>query len=162
MRKIAPMRGVSRRALLRTISALPLAAGFIAPRQGLAAAAERDAGEADLVQRLIGQAAIESPLVRLDIPPVFANGHSVPLTVSVDSPMSEMDYVLQVHILAPKNPILTVARFQFTPRSGRAVVSTRIRLAEPQNVLAIAQMSTGGALMARAWVQVEENGCPTN
>jgi sulfur-oxidizing protein SoxY len=162
MNKPWPEGALTRRALLWATPALTVAGGFVTPFKSRAAAKESEAGEDELIKRLIGETATESPRVRLEIPPVFANGHSVPMTLSVDSPMTGTDYVRQVLVLAPRNPILTVASFQFTPRSGRAAVSTRIRLAEPQNVLAVAQMSGGGALMARAWVEVEENGCPTN
>jgi sulfur-oxidizing protein SoxY len=162
MRKATPDGALTRRRVLRAGLLLPIAAISIAPHQSVAAVNESETGEEELIKRLIGEAAAESGRVRLDIPPVFANGHSVPMTVSVDSPMTESDYVSKIYVLAPRNPILSVARFQFTPHSGRAAVSARIRLAEPQNVLAIAQMSGGEALMARAWVEVEENGCPSN
>jgi sulfur-oxidizing protein SoxY len=162
MSKPWPERALTRRALLWAAPALTVAGGVVRPGKCRAAAKESEADENELIRRLIGETATESTRVRLEIPPVFANGHSVPMTLSVDSPMNETDYVRQVLILAPQNPILTVASFQFTPQSGRAAVSTRIRLAETQNVLAVAQMSGGAALMARAWVEVEENGCPTN
>ena len=105
---------------------------------------------------------LQSPRVRLELPSTFSNGHGVPMTLAVESPMTEADYVRQVQVLAPRNPILIVAGFQFTPDSGRAAVSTRIRLAEPQNVLAVAEMSDGSLLLARSWVEVTINGCPTN
>jgi sulfur-oxidizing protein SoxY len=73
--------------------------------------------------------------------------------------MTENDHVRRVHVLAPKNPIIVVATFQFTPQSGSAAVSIRIRLAEPQMVLAVAEMNDGALLMARTWVKVETDGC---
>jgi sulfur-oxidizing protein SoxY len=93
------------------------------------------------------------------MPPVFGNGYTVPLSLEVDSPMIQTDYVRVVHVLAPRNPIIIVGSFQFTPQSGRARVSTRIRLAEPQNVLAAAEMSDGTVLMTKTWVRVDTNGC---
>lgn len=128
---------------------------------GLAAHAhaDGDTNDDDLVRRMIGRAAVLSPLVHLQMPPVFGNGYSVPLTLTIDSPMTETEHVRMVHVLAPQNPIILAARFQFTPRSGRAAISTRIRLAEPQNVLAVAEMSDGALLMARTWVKVDTNGC---
>ncbi|MGH6927078.1 MAG: thiosulfate oxidation carrier protein SoxY, partial [Dongiaceae bacterium] len=86
-------------------------------------------------------------------------GYTVPLTFDVDSPMTEADHVRVVHVVAPRNPLVRVASFHFTPRSGRARVSTRIRLAEPQNVIAVAEMSDGSLLMAKTRVEVEINGC---
>jgi sulfur-oxidizing protein SoxY len=113
----------------------------------------------EVVERLLGRRATESPRVQLRMPPVFGNGYSVPLTLSVDSPMTETDHVRTVHIIAPKNPILVVANLRFTSDSGRVAVSTRIRLAEPQTVLAVADMSDGALLMARTHVQVDSDGC---
>jgi sulfur-oxidizing protein SoxY len=81
------------------------------------------------------------------------------LTLEVDGPMTQTDHVRLVHVLAPRNPIILVGSFQFTPQSGRACVSTRVRLAEPQNVLAAAEMSDGSVLMAKTWVKVDTNGC---
>jgi sulfur-oxidizing protein SoxY len=73
--------------------------------------------------------------------------------------MTEADHVRSVRIFAPKNPLIEVAGFRFTPQSGRASVSTRIRLAAPQHVLAVAEMSDDTLLMTKAWVEVASNGC---
>ena len=131
-------------------------------RPGLGVSDALQTEENELIKRLTGKEATESSRIRLEMPSVFSNGHGVPMTLTVDSPMTESDYVRQVHVLAPRNPILVVADFQYTPQSGRASVSTRVRLAESQNVLAVAQMSDRTVLMARAWVEVTINGCPTN
>ncbi len=122
----------------------------------LAAADETDS---PLVEQLIGRMATESERVRLEMPTVFANGYSVPVTLAVDSPMTESDYVRSVLVVAPRNPIVTVVKFRFTAQSGRALVSTRIRLSQPQSVLAVAEMSDGLLLMARCWVKVDVDGC---
>jgi sulfur-oxidizing protein SoxY len=127
-----------------------------------AASEENQTGEDAFIKQIIGKAATESSQVRLEMPQVFRNGNGVPLTLTIDSPMTEADHVRQVHVIAPKNPIPIIAVFQFTPLSGRAVVSTRVRLAEPQNVLAVAQLSDGACLMTRTFVEVMENGCPTH
>lgn len=120
-----------------------------------------DEGDLDdaLLRRLTGTVPIESPRVRLVMPPAFGNGYTVPLVLDVDSPMTDADHVRQVRVFAPKNPIVLVAGFGFTPASGQAHVSTRIRLAEPQTVFAVAEMSDGTTLMARTWVKVDTNGC---
>ena len=115
--------------------------------------------ENELVQRLVGKRPTESPRVHLEMPAIFGNGYSVPLTLVVDSQMTETDHVRVVHVLAPKNPIVIVAKFHFTLHSGKAAVSTRIRLSEPQMVLAVAEMNDGTLLMARTWVKVETDGC---
>lgn len=115
--------------------------------------------EIALAEQLFGRTPVPSGRLRLDMPPVFPNGYTVPLALDVDSPMTEADHVRTVHIVAPRNPLIRVASFHFTPRSGRARISTRIRLAEPQNVIAVAEMSDGSLLMAKTWVEVEVNGC---
>jgi sulfur-oxidizing protein SoxY len=131
--------------------------GFAAP--DAANAADPSAEDQAWIMRQTGRAATMSDRVHLDMPAVFGNGYSVPMTLSVDSPMSEADHVRSVELFAPQNPIVAVARFHFTPASGRASVTTRIRLAKPQAVLAVAEMSDGSRLMARRWVKVDTNGC---
>jgi sulfur-oxidizing protein SoxY len=115
--------------------------------------------ENELVRKLTGKSPELSSRVRLDMPAVFGNGYGVPMSLAVESPMTAADYVKRVHVFAPRNPIIPVASFQFSPKSGRAAIVTRIRLAEPQNVIAVAETSGGAWLMNRAWVQVETNGC---
>ena len=115
--------------------------------------------EVALAEQLFGRTPVLSDRLRLDMPSLFPNGYTVPLALDVDSPMTEADHVRIVHVVAPRNPLIRVASFHFTPRSGRARVSTRIRLAEPQNVIAVAEMSDDSLLMAKAWVEVEVNGC---
>jgi len=115
--------------------------------------------DVELVAEVFGRMPVQSDRLRLEMPRHFANGYTVPLALEVDCPMSEADHVRAVHVLAPRNPFLRVATFHFTPASGKARVSTRIRLAEPQNVIAVADMSDGSLTMAKTWVEVEINGC---
>jgi sulfur-oxidizing protein SoxY len=114
---------------------------------------------AQLATRLTGKTPAYSERVHLVMPTIFPNGYTVPLMVEVDSPMTESDYVRQLHVLAPRNPLLKVVTFRFTPRRSQARVSTRIRLAAPQYVLAVAELSNGSVLMNRTWVKVSINGC---
>ncbi len=79
----------------------------------------------------------------LDIPPLVENGNVVPLTVSVESPMTATDYVKAIHVFNEKNPQPNVIGIHLGPRAGKASISTRIRLADSQKVVAIAQMSDG-------------------
>jgi len=115
--------------------------------------------EMAVAEQLFGRSPMWSERVRLEMPRLFPNGYTVPLVLDVDSPMTEDDHVRVVHVVAPRNPLIRVASFHFTPRSGRARISTRIRLAEPQNVIAVAEMSDGSLLMAKTWVEVEIDGC---
>ena len=113
----------------------------------------------DVVKQLIGRGAIVSDRIRLTMPRVFPNGYTVPLALQVDSPMTCADHVKQVHVLAPRNPIVEVATFHFVPQRSQPQVSTRIRLAAPQFVVAVAAMNDDALLMAKAWVEVATNGC---
>jgi sulfur-oxidizing protein SoxY len=113
----------------------------------------------ELIKQLTGKTPRESNRVHLSMPRVFPNGYTVPLTLEVDSPMTEADYVREVRVLAPQNPLIEVATFHFFSQRSEPHVSTRIRLAKPQHVLAVAEMNDGTLLMARAWVEVTTNGC---
>ena len=141
-----------RRALLRSAAAAS-AILFVRP------AAYADDPETELVAMLFERRPVESDKLHLDLPRHFANGYTVPMALSVDSAMTEADHPRAVHIFAPRNPFLRVATFHFTPSSGKAVLSTRIRLAKPQNVIAVAEMSDGRVLMTKSWVEVEIDGC---
>ena len=87
--------------------------------------------------------AINPGRITLDIPRLAESGNSVQLKVRVDSPMTAGDHVKTIHLLSEQNPIATIARFHFTPASGRAEAETYVRLATTQNVHAIAEMSNG-------------------
>jgi sulfur-oxidizing protein SoxY len=67
----------------------------------------------------------------------------VPVTVSVESPMTAADYVKTIHLFNEKNPLPEVIGVRLTPSAGKAVIATRIKLADSQNVVAVAQMSDG-------------------
>ena len=113
----------------------------------------------ELIEQLTGKIPTESDRVHLAMPRIFPNGYTVPLTIEVDSPMTEDDHVKLVRVVAPRNPLIQVATFHFFPQCSQPRVSTRIRLAEPQYVLAVVEMSDGALLMARTWVEVATNGC---
>lgn len=113
----------------------------------------------ELAERLIGKTISESDRVRLVMPASFPTGYTVPLSLEIDTAMTETDHVRNVRVLAPRNPIAEVARFNFTPQRSVARVATRIRLAAPQHVLAVAEMNDGTLLMGKAWVEVATNGC---
>jgi len=115
--------------------------------------------EVKLVEELTGKTPVESDRIRLDMPVVFPNGYTVPLALDVDSPMTETDHVKYIRVLAPRNPLIEVATFHFKPGRVKARVSTRIRLAEPQHILALAEINDGQILMAKTWVNVATNGC---
>jgi sulfur-oxidizing protein SoxY len=98
-------------------------------------------------------------VITLTTPEIAENGNSVPVSVSVDSPMSEDNYVESVMILAEDNPSAEVATFHFSPLSGEATASTRMRLARTQNVVAVARMSNGDVFSATNNIKVTIGGC---
>jgi sulfur-oxidizing protein SoxY len=107
------------------------------------AAGATEAAMAEAIRELIGEAALEPGKVKLELPPIVENGNTVPLTVSVESPMTEADHVESIHIYNQKNPQPYVAAFHLGPRAGKAYVATRIRLADSQRVVAIARLADG-------------------
>jgi sulfur-oxidizing protein SoxY len=95
------------------------------------------------VEKILGNQKATVGRVSLDIPPLVENGNLVTMKVSVQSPMTEVDYVRAIHIVAEGNPLPDVVSFFLSPRAGRAAITTRIRLGDSQRVRAIAQMSDG-------------------
>ncbi|PSO32386.1 SoxY-related AACIE arm protein [Bradyrhizobium sp. MOS002] len=93
------------------------------------------------IRNVVGEAPVRTGKVKLDIPPLVENGNTVPLTVSIASPMTADDYVKSIHVFNEKNPQPNIGNFYLSPSSGRAQVSTRIRLADTQKVVAIARLS---------------------
>jgi sulfur-oxidizing protein SoxY len=93
------------------------------------------------MRSVTGSAVVRTGKVKLDIPPLVENGNTVPMTVSVTSPMTADDYVKSIHVFNEKNPQPNMGNFYLNPRSGRAQVSTRIRLADTQKITAIARLS---------------------
>jgi len=93
------------------------------------------------IRNVVGAAVVRTGKVKLDVPPLVENGNTVPLTVSVSNPMISSDYVKSIHVFNEKNPQSNVGNFYLGPRAGRAQVSTRIRLADSQKIVAIARLS---------------------
>jgi len=110
--------------------------------------------------REVTQGATPKPgKIKLEIPPLVENGNSVPLTVTVDSPLTEADHVKSIYVFNEKNPQPHVGAFHLGPRAGRASVTTRIRLADSQMVVAIAKMADGSLWSDRAQVIVTIAAC---
>jgi sulfur-oxidizing protein SoxY len=93
------------------------------------------------IRNVVGEAPVRIGKVKLEVPPLVENGNTVPMTVRVDSPMTAQDYVKSIHVFNEKNPQPNIGNFHLGPRAGRAQVSTRIRLADSQKVVAIARLS---------------------
>ena len=111
------------------------------------------------IRTLFGDRPINEGRVRVKLPPIAENGNSVSIDISVDSPMTGNDHVRQIVIFSPRNPITTIAQFQFGPHAGRADVSTRVRLAGTQALLVVAEMSDGTLWSGRASTYVTLAAC---
>lgn len=111
------------------------------------------------VQAFTGGAEIQSGGIKLEIPPLVENGNAVGVTVTVDSAMTDSDHVRRIALINEKNPQADVAVFHLTRHAGQAKVSTRIRLATSQIVVAIAELSDGSFRSAQAEVYVTLAAC---
>lgn len=143
----------TRRRILTALASLP--AVLFSMR---AARAQSDPFD-PLVRQVTGGAPVSSGRVTVDTPRLADNGHSVPLKVSVASPMTATDYVRSITLLSEKNPRPVMATFFLGPKAGRAEVVTRVRLATTQRLLAIAQLSDGSFWSGSAEVEVTESAC---
>jgi sulfur-oxidizing protein SoxY len=113
----------------------------------------------DFVEKMTGRKAIGSNRLHLVMPAEFSTGYTVPMDIQVDSAMTETDHVRWIRVFAPENPLVEVAQFHFSPERCLARISTRIRLAAPQHVVALAEMNDGSLLATKTWVSVATNGC---
>jgi len=114
---------------------------------------------ASAIRTVVGTAAVQTGKVKLEIPPLVENGNTVPMTVSVASPMTAQEFVKSIHVFNEKNPQPNIGNFYLGPHAGRAQVSTRIRLADSQKLIAIARLSDGSFWSASAEVVVTLAAC---
>jgi len=147
------MRHLSRRDVLATGAGI-----FAVAALGIDAAQAANNAQ-DLIKAFTGGKAATDGKVKLDLPEIAENGNTVPMTVTVESPMTDASYVSQVLIVADGNPNGGVVTFNFTPASGVAEANTRIRLAQTQNIIAVAKMNDGSCFTATKQVKVTIGGC---
>ena len=106
-----------------------------------------------------GGAPVTSGKVTLEVAQLVDNGNAVPVTVRVDSAMTAADHVTAIAVFNEKNPQPDMVRFTLGPRSGKAVVTTRVRLATSQRLSAVARMSDGSFWSGTADVIVTLAAC---
>ncbi len=111
------------------------------------------------IKKVVGDAPVSKGKVKIDVPPLVENGNTVPVTIMVDSPMTAADHVKSIHLFNEKNPQPNVIDAQFGPRAGKAQLSTRIKLAAAQTIVAIAQLSDGSFWSGDADVIVTIAAC---
>lgn len=136
-----------------------IAGGLSLAAMGRKAAADDGNNHAELIAKFTGGKTPATGKISLDLPEIAENGNTVPMSISVDSPMSRDNYVKRVLVVADGNPRGGLASFNFSPKSGVAEASTRIRLAKTQNVIAVAEMSDGTFFTAKREVKVTIGGC---
>ena len=113
----------------------------------------------DMVQPIVKGATLLNKDLQIEAPLLADNGSLVPIQIQVQSPMSEQDHVTQIYLLSQRNPVTQMAVFQLGPWNGRAEVSTRVRLAGTQEVIALARLSNGEFRYKQMEIIVTESAC---
>jgi sulfur-oxidizing protein SoxY len=152
------MPQATRRRFLIETAALAGAASIALPL-AVKAASATPASMRAAIRKVVGEAPLNKGRVKIDVPPLIENGNAVPLTISCESPMTADDHVKAMHVFTEKNPQPNVVSVQLGPLSGRAAISTRIRLADSQKIIAIAQLSDGSFWFNEAEVVVTLAAC---
>lgn len=111
------------------------------------------------LETLLGSRTLQAGRVKIEIPKLADNGNSVPLLVTVDSPMTAQDRVTALHVFSERNPRPRIASMTFGPDVGRAQIATRIRLAGTQRIVAVAEMADGSLWGAAEEVIVTQSAC---
>ena len=109
--------------------------------------------------KLVGNATPVEGKIAIELPEIAENGNFVPVTLTVESPMTADDHVKAIHLLSTANPVAHVATFKLSPVNGVARVQSRMRLAKTQDVIALAEQSNGSLVMATLLVKVTLGGC---
>jgi sulfur-oxidizing protein SoxY len=110
------------------------------------------------IQAFTGGAPVQTGRIQFDIAPLVENGNTVPVRLSVEGAAGAPAPVRAYALFTSRNPQPDVAIFRLGPRAG-ATVSTRMRLATSQNVVAIAQLADGSFWQARVAVEVTLAAC---
>jgi sulfur-oxidizing protein SoxY len=118
-----------------------------------------DAPLQQAIRAWAGSATPREGRVTLTVAELIDNGNLVPLNVRVTSPMTPADHVQEIMLLNERNPGRELARFQLSPVNGRAEVSTRVRLATSQHLVALARMSDGSVWQHTVEVVVTLAAC---
>ena len=116
----------------------------------------------DMVRPYVQNQDLQKERVTLSLPMLADNGHMVPLSLKIDSPMTEASHITHVYLISQRNPVPLMAKFVMGPWSGRADLSTRVRLSGNQNVIALARLSDGNFIYDVQEVVVTEAACVDN
>jgi len=150
------MRPLSRRAALAALGASSAALALVGWSDSVSATVDEAAAE---IAKFTGGKTATAGRIAIELPEVAENGNTVPLRITVESPMTAADYISDVLVVADGNPRPGVAAFKFTPMAGKADISTRMRLAATQNIIVVAKTGKGELFTARRQVTVTVGGC---
>ena len=112
-----------------------------------------------LVRAVTQDAPVRKGKVTLVLPQLADNGNSVPIRITVDSPMTAADHVQSIHLYSERNPVPNMANFYLGPRTGKAEINSRVRLAGSQRVTAVAKLSDGSFWYDAAPIVVTLSAC---
>jgi sulfur-oxidizing protein SoxY len=116
----------------------------------------------EMVRPFVQTQDLKKERVTLSLPMLADNGHMVPLSLKVESPMTEASHITHVYLISQRNPVPLMAKFVMGPWSGRADLSTRVRLSGNQSVVALARLSDGNFIYDVQEVVVTEAACVDN
>jgi sulfur-oxidizing protein SoxY len=141
--------------LIGAAAAAVIAQAFSAP----ALAQDKPPTWEEAMKKIVGDAKPVEGKINLDMPEIAENGNTVPFNVIVDSPMTDAAHVKSVTVFSTGNPQPVIASYRFTPTSGKAAISSRMRLAKTQDIVALAELSDGKFIMGKRTVKVTIGGC---
>lgn len=111
------------------------------------------------LEKILGDAKPIPGKILVEMPEIAENGNTVPYAISIESAMTPEDHVKSIHVLSTANPLPIIAQFRFSELSGRAAVSSRMRLAKSQEVVVLAELGSGQYIVTRRTVKVTIGGC---
>jgi sulfur-oxidizing protein SoxY len=141
-----------------TVASMMMAAGLL-PRVAAAQTASFNTAAfeaknmADLMKALGASAPTESKDLSIQGPDIAENGAVVPLGASTTLPG-----VKRMLLLVEKNPSMLTAMFDVTDAID-AAISTRVKMGQTSNVVAVAMMADGRNLFAQKEIKVTLGGC---
>ncbi|MGO9743814.1 MAG: thiosulfate oxidation carrier protein SoxY [Roseiarcus sp.] len=121
--------------------------------------ADSKAAAARIIKNFVGSTEPKQGAVKLDLPEIAENGNTVPISIEIASPMTEQSHVVEAVVIAELNPQPRIMTLKFTPASGKAAASLRMRLAKTQVITALARMNDGSIYMDQKTVKVTVGGC---